>query len=818
MNTFLQDLRYALRVLSKSPGFAAVAILTLALGIGANTAIFSVVNGLFLHPPGIPHPDRLVALRVKYDKLGLNSIVVSANDFAQVRDSQQIFDAAAMVTQSDCNFQSEEGPQRLLGSQVTWQWFDVFSAKPLLGRTFVPEDDQPKANHQVVLAYGAWRRWFGGDTAIIGRSFQFNEQPYKIVGVMRPEFRWPSDTDLWMPLGLQPGEFAPENRHNESYFAVARIRPDASFASAQAFLALLNERDIRDDPAGKFALNSGWGMFLVPLNDFVFGQIRTPLRILLAAVALVLLIGCANIAGLLLARATGRSREFAIRSALGAQRWALIRQTLVESLVLAGAGAALGLALARFGINALLALAPQDLAAGLDIPIDLFVVLFTAILGILAALLFGIFPALQASNIAPNEALKESVAAMTSGRHRLRLRSVLVVAELALALVLLTGAGLLLKSLSHLGQINPGFQPQGVMTAALALPESKYDKPEKQFVFFQTALQRLASAPGVTAAGAGYPLPFSGNDSTASFGIEDHPPTPGDPGPHGAIRIVSPGYFSALGIPLLKGRYFTEEDRKGGQPVAIVDENLAQQYWPNRNPIGRRLRHNSSDPWSTIVGVVGHIRFSQLAGEEQSSGSSQSESKGAYYFPMYQSEAPFGFLIARTPGDPASLAPAILEAVQAADKNQPVHDLKAMTTRVLSSLGPQRFAVTMLALFAAVALLLAALGLYGLISFMVAQRTHEIGIRIALGAAPADVLRLVAAQAMRMVGTGLAIGVAAAFAVSSFLRSLLYGVQPGDPLTYFGVALVLAAVAFLACYLPARRATRVDPLVALRYE
>jgi predicted permease len=818
MNPLLQDLRFASRMLAKSPAFAAVAILTLALGIGANTAIFSVVNGLFLHPPGIPHPERLVALRVKYDKLGLNSISVSANDFAQVRDSKEVFDTAAIVTQSDFNFQSEQGPQRLLGSQVSWQWFDVFSAKPLLGRTFVPEEDQPKANHEVVLAYGAWKRWFAGDTKIVGRTVQLNEQPCKIIGVMRPEFRWPAETDLWIPLGLVPGEFAPENRHNESYFAVARMRPDATLASAQAFLALLTERDVQDDPAGKFAFNSGWGMFLVPLNDFVFGQIRTPLRILLVAVALVLLIGCANIAGLLLAKATGRAREFAIRSALGAQRSALIRQTLAESLLLAGAGSALGLIFSRLGINALLTLAPQDLTAGLAIPIDIFVVLFTALLGILAALVFGIIPALQASKTAPNEALKESGAALTSGHRRLRLRTVLVVAELALALVLLAGAGLLLKSLSHLGQVNPGFQPQGVMTAALALPESKYDKPEKQFVFFQTVLQRLASAPGVTAAGAGSSLPFSGNDNTASFGIEDRPAAPGDPGPHGANRVVSPGYFSSLGIPLLKGRYFSDADRKGAQPVAIVDENLAEQYWPDQDPIGKRLRRNSSDPWCTIVGVVGHIRFSQLAGEEQSSGSSQSATKGSYYFPMYQSEAPFGYLIARSPGDPTSLAPYIEEAVQAADKNQPVHDLKPLTTRVLSSLGPQRFAVTMLALFAAMALLLAALGLYGLISFVVAQRTHEIGIRMALGAAPADVLLLIAGQAMRMVGAGLTIGVATAFAVSFLMRSLLYGVQPGDPLTYLGVALVLAAVALLACYLPARRATRVDPLVALRYE
>jgi predicted permease len=818
MTTFLHDLRYALRMLRKSPGFTAVAILTLALGIGANTAIFSVTNGLFLHPPGIPHPDRLVTLRVKYDKLGLMNIGASAPDFAQVRDSQEVFDSAAMMTQADFNYLADDGPQRLRGSLVTWQWFDVFSAKPLLGRTFVPEDDQPQANHEVVLAYGAWKRWFAGDAGVVGRTVQFNEQPYKVIGVMRAEFRWPSETDLWVPLGLAAGEFAPDNRYNENYFAVARIRPEVTFARAEAFVGLLAERDILHDPSGKFARNSGWGMFVQPLGDFVFGQIRTPLRVLLGAVAFVLLIACANIAGLLLAKATGRAKEFAIRSAMGAQRWALIRQTLVESLLLAGASAALGLALANMGISALLALAPEDLAAGAAIPIDGFVVLFTALIGVLAALLFGIIPAWQASKIDPNDALKESGSAVTSGRTRLRLRSVLVVSQLALALVLLAGAGLLLKSLSQLGQVNPGFRPQGVMTAALALPESKYDKPEKQLVFFQTVLEHLANAPGVTAVGAGYPLPFSGGRGTASFGIEDRPAAPGDPGPHGAIGFVSPGYFSALGIPLVRGRYFTDQDRKGTQPVAVIDENLAQQYWPNQDPIGKRLRHNSSDPWSTIIGVVGHIRFSQLAGEEESSSGSQSSTKGSYYFPIYQTEAPFGFLIARTPADPGFLASAIREAVRAADANQPVHDLKTMNARVWSSLGPQRFAVTLLGVFAAMALLLAAVGLYGLISFVMAQRTHEIGIRIALGAAPTDVLRLVVTQGMGMVGTGLAIGVAAAVAVSHLMRSLLYGVQPSDPVTYLGVALVLALVALLACYLPARRAMRVDPLVALRYE
>jgi predicted permease len=818
MGAFWNDLRYAVRTLSKSPGFAAVAVLTLAVGIGANAAIFSVVNALFLHPPGIAHPERVVAVRAKYDKLGLLNIVVSAPDFAQVRDAREVFESAAMMTQADLNYMADAGPQRLVGAQVTSQWFAVFRAKPLLGRTFVPEEDQPNANHEVVLAHGAWMRWFGGDPNIVGRSVQFNQQSYQVIGVMPTSFDWPSETDLWSPLGLAPGEFAVDNRYNESYFAVARIRSDVTLARARALIGVLTQQDIQNDPSGKFAQNSGWGMFVVPLSEFVFGQVRTPLRILLFAVGFVLLIACANIAGLFLAKATGRAKEFAIRAAMGAQRWALIRQTLAESVLLAAAGVVLGLVFAKFGISVLLALAPEHLVEAGSVPIDRFVVLFTAAVGVVAALLFGVVPAWHACNVDPNEALKEGSAATTVSGTRLRLRSALVISEIALALVLLAGAGLLLKTLANLGQINPGFRPQGVMTAALALPPTTYDKPEKQIAFFQAAVDRLKNAPGVTAAGAGFPLPFSGTDGSASFRIEDRPAVPGDPGPHGDIRNVTPGYLEALGIPILKGRYFTDEDRKGTQPVAIIDENLARQYWPDQDPIGKHLQRNSSDRWSTIVGVVGHIRFNSLAGDETSGQDARSSTKGSYYFPIAQSEAPAAFLIARTPGDPGNLSAAIQEAVHGVDANQPVHDFRSMDTRIRSSLGPQRFAVTLLGVFAGIALLLAAVGLYALISFSVAQRTRELGIRIALGAGSSDVLRLVVGQGMAMVGIGLAIGLTAALTLNYLMRSLLYGVHAGDPLTYLAVAVGLAVVALLACYLPARRAMRVDPIVALHYE
>jgi predicted permease len=818
MGTFWSDLRYAFRTLRKSPAFAAVAVLTLAVGIGANAAIFSVVNSLFLHPPGIAHAERVVAVRAKYDKLGLLNIVVSAPDFAQVRDAREVFDSAAMVMQMDFNYMAEAGPQRLVGAQVTSQWFEVFRAKPMLGRTFVPEEDQPNANHEVVLAYGAWRRWFGGDPNVVGSSVQFNQQAYKIIGVMPASFDWPNETDLWSPLGLAPGEFLPENRYNESYFAAARLRPDVTLERAQAFMGVLTQQDLQNDPGGKFGTDSRWGMFVMPVSEFVFGQVRTPLRILLFAVAFVLLIACANIAGLFLAKATGRAKEFAIRAAMGAQRWALIRQTLAESVLLAAAGVVLGLVFAQFGISGLLALAPEHLVEAGSVPIDRFVVLFTAAVGIVAALLFGVVPAWHASNVDPNDALKEGSAATTGSRTRMRLRSALVISEIALALVLLAGAGLLLKTLANLGQINPGFRPQGVMTAALALPPSTYDKPEKQIAFFQAAVDRLKNAPGVTAAGAGFPLPFSGADRSASFRIEDRPAVPGDPGPHGDIRNVTPGYFAAMGIPILKGRYFTDEDRKGTQAVVIIDESLAQQYWPDQNPIGKHLQQNSADPWSTIVGVVGHIRFNSLAGDETSGQGARSSTKGSYYFPIAQSEAPAAFLIARTPGDPANLRAAIEEAVRGVDANQPVHDFRAMEVRIRSSLGAQRFAVTLLGVFAGIALLLAAVGLYALISFSVAQRTRELGIRIALGAVPSNVLRLVIAQGMGMVGIGLAIGLVAALTLNYLMSSLLYGVHAGDPVTYLGVAAGLGVVALLACYIPARRAMRVDPIIALRYE
>lgn len=807
MATLLRDLRYGFRMLAKNLGFTAVAVLSLALGIGANTIIFSVINGLFLHPLGISDPGHLFAVRVKYDKLNLKSIVISAPGFKDIQNSKQVFSSAAASNEVSFNYLAPEGPQRLNVAKVTWQWFDTFGARPFLGRIFRPEEDQPHANQVALLAYDTWQRLFGGDPAIVGKPIRLNREDYRVVGVMAPDFDWPRRTQLWMPLGLPASEFSSDNYFNENFFVVARTRPQVARAQAEAFVRMLTDRLIRAYPQNTYAKNSGWGMFALPFTEYGAGNFRTPMLILLGAVGFVLLIACSNIAGLLLARASARRKEFAVRVALGAQKPDLLRQALVESFLLALGGALAGVLGAYDGAGLLLRLAPGSLSSGFKVHVDGHVLLFATLLMVLSGAFLGILPMGEFFSRGPYGMLKEEARATTSSSGRLRLREWLVVGQVAMALVLLVGAGLLLKSLARLGRVDAGFDPQGVMTASVQLPDNQYNTEEKQAAFYRAVEERLEALPAVSSAAVVEALPFSGYDPSSSFSIEGRPLGPGDPGPHSMLNWVTPGYFQALHIPLRRGREFTAQDRLGTQPVVIIDENLARQYWPNQDPVGQRLRRGG--PWFIIVGVMAHVMQSALVGDS---------GKGVCYYPMLQQPLQQAFLMVKTRTAPANLASAIQGAVASVDPGQPVADFKTLEQYVAGSLGPQRIAACLLEIFSGLALFLAAIGLYGVISYSTARRTQEIGIRMALGAQRRQVWVMVIRQGMRLALAGVLAGAVGASVLAQLLRSQLFEVSAFDPSTFAWTCLVLLGVAMAACYFPARRATKVDPIVALRYE
>lgn len=620
----LSDLRQAARSLFQGLGFALTALATLAIGIGANTAVFGLVNQLLLNPPGIAEPERVVAIRAAYDGLGMKSISISAPDFADVRDRTDTFESAAIVSGTALNYAGGGVTERLDGASVSQQWFDVLGARPALGRVFTPEEDRENASPVVILADATWRRLFEADPAILGQTIELNKKPHRVIGVMPPSFRWPGGVEAWVPLQLPAQEFTPNFRFNEHLLGFARTRPGVSAEAADAVVRLMADRfKAGTDDLAVFARNSGWRMFAVPARTFIAGNTRVPLLVLLGAVGFVLLIACSNIAGLMLARNAARTRDLAIRAALGASRGQLLRLTLLESVILAAVGAIAGLAVAYFGMRTLLVLAPERSVVGLAPRIDLQVLGFTAAATILSALLFGLAPAWQSARTAAFGALKTSGRA-AAGPGGQRLRSLLVAAETALAVILLVGAGLFLRSLGRLQQVTPGFDARGVMTATTVLPEAAYPDPGRHADFFTQVVETLSATPGVTAAGIGFPIPFSGGNSSGSFSIEGRPVQPGDPGPHADLRSVTPGYFKAMGIGLVAGRLFGDQDRSTS--VAVIDENLVRQYWPGQNPIGQRVRGGGPDSeWTTIIGVVRHVKHSSLSDDGD---------KGVAYFPF----------------------------------------------------------------------------------------------------------------------------------------------------------------------------------------
>jgi len=797
----MNDLSFAFRQLVKNPGFAAVAILTLALGIGACTAIFSVVNGVLLRPLDYPQPDRILVI-METNLPQFPEFAVSPPNYLDWVRQTKSYSFLAAYDGMQANLTGHGEPQRLIGMRATGHYFDVFGIKPVLGRFFAPEEDALGKNHVVVLSHPCWQRVFGGARDVVGRVIQLNGESYNVIGVAPPDFGQANKVDTWVPMGFKPDETANDARGAHYLGAIGRLRPDVSVAQARAELELLAAQLARQYPDS----DKGWGVTMMPMRDYAVRDVRTVLYTLLGAVGCVLLIACANIANLLLARATARHREISIRTALGASRLRLVRQLLTESVLLALAGGVAGILLARWGLDLLLALAPTTLPRTSDIRLDGVVLFFALALSVLTGVVFGIAPALLAAHTDVSEGLKQGARGSTDARGRLR--GTLVVIEVAFALVLLGGAGLLARSFMQLTHVDPGFVPEHATVLRLALPEKKYEKPEQQNAFSDALLARLRALPGVQAVGLTHALPLIG-DWVLGFKIEGRPEVAPSDMPSTNYYAVSPDYFRAMGIRLIRGRLFTPQDDARAPRVALINETLARQFFPNEDPIGKRiLVTQGPDAWRQIVGIVGDTK---QYGVDKATTSQT-------YEPFAQNPFDTLNIVLRTTGSSTALAGMLRPAVYAVDKDQPVGVIRPLEEILGDTIAKQRFAMLLLVVFSLVALVIAAVGIYGVMAYSVVQRTGEFGIRMALGAQRSDVLRLVLSHAGKLVGVGLILGLGATVATSRVIGSMLFQTNSRDPLTFALTTLLLAAVALAACLLPARRATRVNPIEALRNE
>ena len=810
MDALLRDFKYSVRRLTNTPVFTAIVILTLALGIGANTAIFSVVNTVLLRELPYRAPAQLVSIEHFYPSLNSMEAPVSARGFRDYRDKTKSFESVAVETQFGANLTGTGDPERIPGVRVSGDWFHVLGVAPQLGRSLGRDDDEPGHEHVVVLSDGSWTRLFARAPAAVGQTIELNGESYRIVGIMPPGFRsfFARTADLFVPLALPPAAFT-RGYTNEYLNAVARVKAGVSLQGAQAEMTTFAENLKRANPN---TFSPTWTLKLRSLDDLSSGRIRPALLVLLGAVGFVLLIACANVANLLLARAATRIKEIAIRAALGADRASLVRQLLTESVLLAVAGGVVGLALAQWSVKSLVALNP-NLPRASEIGIDANVVVFTLLVSMVTGLLFGLPPALQTSRTNLQETLKDgsrSGAADFAGRT---LRRGLVVAEVALSLTLLIGAGLLIKSVARLQRVDPGFDPHGVLVFNLNLPPVKYSTDTAQILFAGQLVPRLNAVAGVRAAGVTSVIPFGGGWSTSSFNIENLIVPPGQNGPWGDVRIVSPEFFNALRIPLRRGRYFDAQDTRSSPQVTIIDDEFARKYFTGVDPIGKRITFGAApgkrdSTWITIVGVVGHAAHEGL----------DAERRIQYYFPVSQVGLRNMTVAARTVGNPAAVLPALRQAVRSIDPNLPLSGVNTMDKLVESSVGQRKLSMMLLGLFSAIAMVLASIGIYGVMSYSVAQRTRELGIRMALGAVRSRVLLLVVGQGMTLAGAGVAIGLVGAFGLTRLLTSQLFGVGATDPSTFALVSALLIAIALVATLVPALRATRVDPVVALRDE
>jgi putative ABC transport system permease protein len=822
LETLLQDLRYGLRQLRRNPGFTAVAAVTLALGIGANTAIFSLISAVLLRPLPFPQPGRIVQPLRQYKSVTVPAISAALFDYWKAHN--QVFNhlAAFSFMPIGFNLAARGLPERVPGVRVSAEFFQVLGVAPILGRTFLLEEDRPGGAQVVVLGYDLWRTQFGGSPGLLGRAITLDGQSYTVVGIMPPGFRFPVwsnfdfGTDLWVPLQLPLQSLNPAN----DYATLGRLNPSITLKQAAASLTMLTQRLRKEFPSG---VDEDETAAVISLHEGLVGNVRPALLVLMAAVGLVLLIACVNVANLMLSRAMARRKEIAVRTALGAGRARVIRQLTAESVLLALLGGALGLLVALSGDHLLVAISPVGVPQFAAIGLDWRVLLFTLVVSVLTGLLFGLVPAVSVSKSDLHQSLKEGALRATAGGEQRKLSGILVVAETALSLMLLAGAGLLLASFVKIANINPGFDPRHVLTFETTLPEAKYGTPAALSTFYREVLQRLQALPGVEAAAnvtalpteMGPDLPFTIEGRAGSSGSQAYG--------NSEYRMVSPEYFRAMRIPLLRGRFITVSDLANSPGVVMVNQTMARQFWPDQDPLGHAIiiGKGMGPEWidrpRQIVGVVDDVRNISL----------NEPARPEMYVPYTQvppyitatevKEIPTRWVL-RTKGDPSAFAAAAGKAVLSVDSNVPIARVKTMNELLSSSISRWRFNMLVLGIFAALALILAAVGLYGVLSYTVAQRIHEIGIRMALGANKTDVLKLVVGQGLRLALIGVGLGIMGSLGLTRFLASLLYGVQPTDPLTFAAVSFLLTSVALLACYIPARRAAKVDPMLALRYE
>ncbi len=803
VENIVRDVSYSSRVLLKNYAFTIVVVLTLALGIGANTAIFSFANGILLRPLPYPQSDRLTAIQETALKRGVDAMSVSYPNFLDWREQNSVFESMGTYFGSTRFALSGAGePISIRGARISYGTLETLRVSTQLGRSFTVNEDRPEEDAVVILGHELWQTNFGGDSNIVGKKIVLSNRSRTIVGVMPRGFRFPEIAELWVPLALTPQLFT---RNDHGLSAIARLKDGVSVAEAQAQMHNIAARVEQQNPV----TNEGLGVKVSSMHDYLTGDYREALLILLGVVGCVLLVACVNVANLMLARATARQKEFALRAALGAGRWRIVRQLLVESMLLAIVGGALGFALSIWALRLLLKSIPLQLPFWMNFSVDLRVLGFTIAITVLTGLLFGVAPALQTSRVDLNDSLKEGGRGTGSGSARSR--SLLVVTEIALSLVLLVGAGLMIQSFLRLRRVNVGIEPTNISIASFQLSPAKYREEEQRASFVKQLMERVRALPGVQTASGTTTIPLSGGGWGRSLTVEGYPVLAVGQAPMIQHTVVTPDYFRTMGIPLLSGRDFTDSDAKGSPLVTIIDERLAREYWPNESPVGRRIRFGppeDNEPWHTIIGVVGTVRHERM----------QEDTRKSVYLPHAQMPVNGVALMARTTSEPKELVAAIRREVAQLDSDLPVSKITTMQEVIDESIWQPRLYATLFGVFAGGALLLALIGIYGVMAFLVQTRTHEIGVRMALGATARDVFKLIVGRGMKLTAIGVLIGIGGAVAVTRLMHSLLFNTSATDPIVFIMISLLLAVAAFLACYIPARRAAKVDPLIALRYE